>query len=75
MSTTLSITVKPNSSKGPLIESDTSGMLTIYVRESAFDNQANKALIKLLAKHFNVPKNTIIIIRGHTSRHKIIEIQ
>jgi len=68
------ITIKPGSTKGPLIEVQTDGSLVVYVRQIASDGQANEALIKLLAKHFDVPKTRIQILHGHTSRHKLIEI-
>jgi uncharacterized protein YggU (UPF0235/DUF167 family) len=70
----INITIKPNSTKGPLIEPQSDGSLIVYVREVAAENQANEALIKLLAKHLNVSKMRIKIIRGSTSRHKLIEI-
>ncbi len=71
----LSIIIKPNSTKGPLVEVTDDGSLVVYIREIAADGKANEDLIKLLAKHFNVPKTHITILRGHTSKHKIIEIQ
>ena len=71
----LSITIKPNSTKGPLVEVTGDGSLIVYIREIAADGKANEALIKLLVKHFDVPKTHITILRGHTSRNKIIEIQ
>ena len=37
--------------------------------------KANKALIALLSKHYGMPKSAFTIIRGQTSRLKIIEIQ
>lgn len=70
----INITIKPNSTKGPLIEPQSDGSLIIYVREVAAENQANEALIRLLAKHLNVSKTQIKIISGTTSRHKLIEI-
>lgn len=69
-----SITIKPNSKKGPLIERGDDGLLMVYIREVAVDGKANEALIKLLAKHFRVSKSRVSIVRGHTSRHKIINI-
>lgn len=71
---TISVVIKPGSTKGPLIEVQPDGSLVVYVRQIASDGQANEALIKLLAKHFDVPKTRIQILRGHTSRHKLIEI-
>ena len=67
------VLVKPNSKKGPLVV--TSGtMLTVYLREKPIDGEANSALIKFLAKHFDVAKSCVIIKSGASPRHKIIEI-
>lgn len=70
----LQITIKPNSTKGPLIEVQTDGSLTVYVREIAADGQANDALIKLLSKHFKISRSNLTIVRGHSSRHKVVEV-
>ena len=66
------VTVKPGSSQEKIIET-APDELTIYLRAKPHDGEANDALIKLLAKHFNVPKTTIKITRGHKSRTKTIE--
>jgi len=66
--------VKPNSKKGPLVEVENNGKITIYIRESAIDGKANEAVIKLMAKNFNVSKNQVKIIRGYKSKRKLIEI-
>lgn len=70
----INVVIKPNSTKGPLVEKQADGSLIVYIREIAADGEANEALIKLLAKHYDVPKTSITIIRGHTSRHKLINI-
>ena len=70
----IKVTIKPNSKKGPLLETQTDASIIVYVREIAADNKANEALIKMLAKHFNISKSNITIVRGHTSRHKLIEL-
>ncbi|BBH17993.1 UPF0235 protein [Nocardioides baekrokdamisoli] len=68
------ITVKPGSKKGPLVEASADGSLTIYVRERAVDGAANDGVIRLLADHFGVPRSRIDIVRGHTSRSKLIAV-
>ena len=70
----LSIIVKPGSSKGPLVEIQPDDSLIIFIREITSDGQANNALIKILSKHYNIPKTKIEISRGHTSRHKVVSI-
>lgn len=69
------IFVKPGSAKGPLVEADAEGQLTVYIRERAVDGKANQALIELLAGYFNTPKSALAIIRGHAARHKVIEVK
>jgi uncharacterized protein (TIGR00251 family) len=46
----------------------------VYVSAPAVDGKANKALIEVLAKHFQVPKSQIEIIKGLKSRRKTINI-
>lgn len=70
----IDILIKPNSTKGPLIEKQPDDSLVVYIREIAADGKANESLIKFLAKYYDIPKTKISIIRGHTSRHKLINI-
>lgn len=67
------VTVKPNSKKGPLVVARVEG-ITVYLREKPVDGAANSALIKLLAKHFSVAKTQIHIKSGQHGRKKLIEI-
>lgn len=69
------VAVKPGSKKGPLVEDDGQGGLTVYVRQRAVDGKANEAVVAVLAEHFDVPKSRIVIVRGNTSRHKIIRVE
>jgi uncharacterized protein (TIGR00251 family) len=68
------VSAKPGSTKGPLVEAD-GDSLTVYLRERAVDGAANEALIVVLAKHFGVPKSRVSIVRGHSSRHKVIAVE
>ena len=53
-----------------MIEED--GALRVRVTATATDGKANKAVVKLLAKHLGVAPSSIEIVRGHTSRDKLI---
>lgn len=66
--------VKPGSKKGPLVVIGDDGTLTVYVRERAIEGEANKAVIALLAKHFDVAKSAVEIESGQTGRHKRVRI-
>jgi len=46
----------------------------VKVRAVPEGGKANERLIELLSKHFKVPKSSVKILRGNTSRNKLIEI-
>jgi uncharacterized protein len=46
----------------------------VSVHPPAQDNQANQEVVKLLAEHFSVPKSAVTVLRGRTSRRKLIGI-
>lgn len=66
----LSIKVIPNSSKNELVNSETG--LRLKITAPPVDNKANKFVIEFLSKKFKVPKTSIKILRGETSREKTI---
>ncbi len=68
------MTVKPGSSKGPLVETADDGSLTLYVRERAVEGKATEAVIGLLADHLGVPKSRVALVSGATSRIKRFQI-
>lgn len=67
------VVVKPNSKKGPLVLVD-AHRLVVYLREKPIDGEANIALIKVLARHFDVSKSQIVIKSGARGRKKLVEI-
>ena len=56
------------------LEQAADGTWRAMVPEPPEDGRANAALIELLAERFDVPKRALHIVRGHTSRQKIVEI-
>ena len=68
----LQVRVTPKASANRLrIEDRTEGpFVRVDVTVAPEDGKANKQVIKLLAKEFGLPKTTLVIIRGHTSRDK-----
>ncbi len=60
--------------KKPGVEQLADGTWKVSVSAPAEDGRANAAVIEALAKHFDTPKNSIRIIRGETSRIKLLEI-
>ncbi|WP_040788709.1 DUF167 domain-containing protein [Nocardia paucivorans] len=74
MPTTVRATIKPNSRKGPLVETQADGTLLLYVRAPAVEGKANRAAVELLAEHFDVPKSAVRLVAGATSRYKRFDI-
>lgn len=48
--------------------------LRIKVTAPPVDAAANEALVRLLADHLDCPRNRVELVRGHTSRHKLVKI-
>lgn len=68
----LAVKVIPNSKKNEVNTIEES--LIVRVTASPVDGKANKAAIRILAKHFNVKKRSIRIVQGEKARNKVIEI-
>ena len=54
------------------VEND--GCLRVHITAAPVDGAANDAVIKILAEYFDMPKSQIKIIRGATSRNKVVEL-
>lgn len=70
----LTVRVTPRARQRRL-EQAADGSWRAMVPEPPEDGRANAAVIELLAEHFDVPKRALRIVRGHTSRQKVIEIK
>ena len=64
------IKIVPNSSKNDLIIEDE--FIKVKVSAQPIENKANKALIEFLSKRFKVPKTSIEIVKGDTSKEKTL---
>lgn len=49
-------------------------VLIIKTKEPAHEGKANSAVIRLAAEFFRVPRSSVRIVSGLSSRNKIIEI-
>ena len=70
----LSLKVIPSASKDEVV-GFIGESLKVKVRAHREKGKANKAVIQLLCKVLNIPKNSIVIVSGVTSSIKIIEIE
>ena len=48
--------------------------LRLKVTAPPVDAAANDALIRLLAETLDCPRNRVELVRGHTSRHKVVKV-
>ena len=69
----LSVKVQPRASANEIGEA-LGGELRIKVTAPPVDAAANEALLKILAQQLHCPRNRVDIVRGHTSRHKVIKL-
>jgi len=69
----IKVKVKPNSGKQEIIKINNDEYI-VSLKSSPENNKSNIELLKLLSKKFKVSFGNIKIIKGKTSRNKIIEI-
>lgn len=74
MAVRLSIKVQPGTSRNRLL-GENDGEWKIAVTAPPVDGRANAAVIKSLAEWLKVPRSAIQIVKGETSRRKIVEIE
>ena len=70
---TLAVKVKP-SAKQACVGKIGENSFLVCVKEKPQDGKANQAVIKALAEYLNVPKSAVILLKGHASRTKLVEI-
>jgi len=73
MARKLWVTVKPLAKKES-IEQRSDADFVVSLHAPAREGKANSRLVELLADHFHTAKTHVRIIRGHSSRKKLIEI-
>ena len=55
------------------VEVQPDGTVRVHTTTAPTDGKATADVIKMLAEHYNVPKTSIHLIRGATSRDKVFE--
>jgi uncharacterized protein (TIGR00251 family) len=69
----LSIRLQPRASANEIGE-PLGAELRVKVTAPPVDAAANEALLRLLAKTLDCPRNHVELVRGHTSRHKAVKL-
>ena len=70
----LSVQVLPNA-KNTEVVGLLDGSLKIRLKAQPIEGQANEELIRFIATQIKVPKKQISVVRGITSRLKVVEIK
>lgn len=68
----ISVKVVPNSKTEEVVQEG--DLFLVKVKEPAKEGKANKAVVKVLAKHFRVPQDSVRISSGLRGKNKIVEI-
>ena len=66
----VSFKISPNARKNEIIK-DESG-IKIKITAQPVEGKANKALVEFLSKQFKIPKTSVQIIKGETSKDKTV---
>jgi hypothetical protein len=69
----LEVKVQPRSSRNQIV-GEQAGVLKVKLTAPPVEGEANAALVDFLSGYLKVPRKDINLIKGETSRHKIIEI-
>ena len=72
-SVTIHVVAKPGASRQRIVRLDPRGVV-IALNSPPEKGRANDELIDFLARIASVPRSTIMIVRGDTSRHKTIRM-
>lgn len=69
----ITVRVQPNAKKSEVVGC-VDGVWKIKLKAPAIEGRANEALIKFLAKKMEIAPSEIELVKGKTSRTKIVEI-
>ncbi len=70
---TLQVWVQPRASKDEVLGVHGEG-LKVRLCAPPVDGEANDALTRFLAKRLGVPRSSVELVRGQTSRHKTLRV-
>lgn len=71
----IQVRVKPRSKTEDVTREMDGDVYVVRVKEPPVEGKANRAVLKLLAKHFGVPESRLRIVSGLTGKNKVIEVK
>ena len=69
----IEVHVKPRAKKS-VIRGVRDGVLEVSLAAPPVDGAANDELVRVLSKELGVPKSSIVIARGESSRTKLVDV-
>lgn len=69
----IKVKIVPNASKNDIIIED--NVIKVKVTAQPIENKANKALVEVISKKIGIPKTSIEIVKGLTSKEKTLLIR
>jgi uncharacterized protein (TIGR00251 family) len=70
---TFAIRVTPRAKQNK-VQPQADGSLKVYVTAPPEDGRANEAVIEMIAQWLGVKRRDVEIVRGATSRHKVVRV-
>lgn len=71
---TVGIKVQPRASRNQIV-GEQDGMLKVKLTAPPVEGEANQALVDYLASVLGTPRRNVILVKGESSRQKIIAIK
>lgn len=71
---TLKIRVTPRSNKSEIVGAMADGTIKIKLKAPPVNGKANEELVEKLSEHFGVSKGNVKIIKGLSSKNKVVNI-
>ena len=70
----IQVKVKPRSKSEDVTKEMDGNVYVVRVKEPPIEGRANKAVLKLLAKHLGVPESRLRIVSGLSGKNKVVEV-
>ena len=70
----LEVSVQPRSSRNQVV-GEQNEALKIKLTAPPVEGEANAALVDFLSSYLKIPRKDVKLVKGETSRHKIVEIK
>jgi uncharacterized protein (TIGR00251 family) len=69
----LTLTVQPGAKRDGFVGPH-GATFRVRIRAPAVDGKANQSLIEFLAEEFGTPRAAVRLVRGHTSKSKVVRV-